>query len=79
MAQDEKNPVFTQQMRKQLRHQRIFVLDGVLDDDNGTLPSYPRLRCSAIAVPARRCAWRLRRGTLEVGPLRCSSLGATYQ
>ena len=28
-------------MREQLRHQRILVLDGVLDDDNGTLPSYP--------------------------------------
>jgi ATP-dependent Clp protease protease subunit len=37
MANDDKIPVFSQRAREQLQHQRILVLDGVLDDDNGTL------------------------------------------
>lgn len=37
MTQDDKAPLFTERARQQLLHQRILVLDGVLDDDNGTL------------------------------------------
>ena len=37
MANDEKNPLFSERVREQLLIQRILVLDGVLDDDNGTL------------------------------------------
>jgi ATP-dependent Clp protease, protease subunit len=37
MTQDEKNPLFNWRMREQLLQQRIIVLDGVLDDDNGTV------------------------------------------
>src|SRR3984957_20202257 len=37
MAQDEKTPVFTERTRLSLLQRRILVLDGVLDDDNGTL------------------------------------------
>ncbi len=37
MAQDEKTPVFTERSRLSLLQRRILVLDGVLDDDNGTL------------------------------------------
>ena len=37
MAHDEKNALFSERVRDQLLHQRILVLDGVLDDDNGTL------------------------------------------
>jgi ATP-dependent Clp protease protease subunit len=37
MAQEAKTPVFTEQFRLTLRQQRVLVLDGVLDDDNGTL------------------------------------------
>ena len=37
MAQDEKTPVFTERTRFSLLQRRILVLDGVLDDDNGTL------------------------------------------
>jgi ATP-dependent Clp protease protease subunit len=37
MAHDDKIPVFSQHVREQLQHQRILVLDGALDDDNGTL------------------------------------------
>src|SRR5690349_11491572 len=34
---DDTPRMFTEGMRQQLLHQRIIVLDGVLDDDNGTL------------------------------------------
>jgi ATP-dependent Clp protease, protease subunit len=37
MAQEEKNPLFSERFREQLLLQRILVLDGILDDDNGTL------------------------------------------
>jgi ATP-dependent Clp protease, protease subunit len=37
MAHDETIRFFSERARDQLLHQRICVLDGVLDDDNGTL------------------------------------------
>jgi ATP-dependent Clp protease protease subunit len=37
MADEQKVPLFTEQARLQLLRQRIVVLDGVLNDDNGTL------------------------------------------
>ena len=37
MAHEDKNPVFSERVREQLLLRRILVLDGVLDDDNGTL------------------------------------------
>ena len=37
MAQETKIPVFTEQFRLSLLQRRVLVLDGVLDDDNGTL------------------------------------------
>jgi ATP-dependent Clp protease protease subunit len=37
MAQDPKIPVFTEQFRLTLVQRRVLVLDGPLDDDNGTL------------------------------------------
>jgi len=37
MAQEEKNPRFSERVREQLLLQRVLVLDGPLDDDNGTL------------------------------------------
>src|SRR5713101_1872272 len=37
MAQDDKTPQFSWHARQQLLSRRILVLDGVLDDDNGTL------------------------------------------
>jgi ATP-dependent Clp protease, protease subunit len=37
MAQEEKIPVFTERTRLSLQQRRILVLDGMLDDDNGTL------------------------------------------
>jgi ATP-dependent Clp protease protease subunit len=37
MAQEAKIPVFTEQLRQSLVQRRVLVLDGVLDDDNGTV------------------------------------------
>jgi ATP-dependent protease ClpP protease subunit len=37
MTQDDKTPMFSWRMREQLLGRRILVLDGPLDDDNGTL------------------------------------------
>ncbi|QLY30291.1 ClpP family protease [Nocardia huaxiensis] len=37
MAQDNKTPMFNWRTREQLFARRILVLDGPLDDDNGTL------------------------------------------
>jgi len=37
MAEDDKTPHFSWRTREQLFSRRILVLDGVLDDDNGTL------------------------------------------
>jgi ATP-dependent Clp protease, protease subunit len=37
MAQEEKTQSFTERFRLSLLQRRILVLDGVLDDDNGTL------------------------------------------
>ena len=50
MANDEKAPVFSEHKREQLLLQRILVLDGVLDDDNGTLLAAQLL---ALAAEAR--------------------------
>ncbi len=36
MADDNERPTFTERMRDDLAHRRILVLDGVLEDDNGT-------------------------------------------
>ena len=37
MTHDDKNPAFSERVREQLLVRRILVLDGILDDDNGTL------------------------------------------
>ena len=51
MAHDEKNPLFSERVREQLLIQRILVLDGVLDDDNGTLLA-TQLLTLAVEDPA---------------------------
>ena len=37
MANDDKTPLFSERVREQLLLRRVLVLDGALDDDNGTL------------------------------------------
>ena len=37
MANDERQPLFDHRLRERFYSQRVLVLDGVLDDDNGTV------------------------------------------
>jgi ATP-dependent Clp protease, protease subunit len=37
MSDNEKAPLFNERARRELYDQRVLVLDGLLDDDNGTL------------------------------------------
>ncbi|MBE1573724.1 ClpP family protease [Amycolatopsis roodepoortensis] len=37
MTDNEKRPLFDQRLREQFFSQRVLVLDGALDDDNGTV------------------------------------------
>ncbi|GAA4410999.1 ATP-dependent Clp protease proteolytic subunit [Actinokineospora soli] len=37
MTSDERRPVFDHRLRERFYSQRVLVLDGVLDDDNGTV------------------------------------------
>src|SRR5215472_1403168 len=57
MAHDEKTPVFTERKREQLLLQRILVLDGVLDDDNGTLLAAQLLTLAAEDPGAGIALW----------------------
>lgn len=57
MTQDDTRPAFTERMRQQLLHQRILVLDGVLDDDNGTLLATQLLTLAAEDPAADIALW----------------------
>jgi ATP-dependent Clp protease, protease subunit len=57
MAHDDKNPAFSERVREQLLVQRILVLDGVLDDDNGTLLAAQLLRLAAEDPAADVALW----------------------
>ncbi|WP_030177403.1 ClpP family protease [Spirillospora albida] len=37
MSEEQRIPLFNERMRRELYQQRVLVLDGPLDDDNGTL------------------------------------------
>ena len=57
MAHDDKTPLFSERVREQLLHQRILVLDGVLDDDNGTLLATQLLALAAEDPAADVALW----------------------
>jgi ATP-dependent Clp protease protease subunit len=57
MAEDEKTPQFTWRTRDQLFSRRIVVLDGVLDDDNGTLLATQLLSLAAEDPDAGISLW----------------------
>jgi len=57
MAHDDKNPTFSERVREQMLVQRILVLDGVLDDDNGTLLATQLLRLAAEDPAADVALW----------------------
>src|SRR5215467_13872501 len=57
MAEDRKNPLFSERVREQLLLQRILVLDGALDDDNGTLLATQLLALAAEDAVADVALW----------------------
>ncbi|HEX6524646.1 MAG TPA: ATP-dependent Clp protease proteolytic subunit [Streptosporangiaceae bacterium] len=57
MAQDEKTPLFGWRSREQLLQQRILVLDGALDEDNGTLLTTELLTLAAEDSAADIALW----------------------
>jgi ATP-dependent Clp protease, protease subunit len=57
MANDDKNPLFSDRMREQLLLRRILVLDGVLDDDNGTLLTTQLLTLAAEDPAGDAALW----------------------
>jgi ATP-dependent Clp protease protease subunit len=57
MAYDEKKPLFSERVRDQMLHQRVLVLDGVLDDDNGALLATQLLMLAAEDPVADVALW----------------------
>src|SRR6202451_2048338 len=57
MAHDDKNPTVRERVREQMLVQRTLVLDGVLDDDNGTLLATQLLRLAAEDPAADVALW----------------------
>ena len=57
MAQDETRRLFSERVREQLLLQRVLVLDGILDDDNGTLLTTQLLTLAAEDGAAGIALW----------------------
>jgi ATP-dependent Clp protease protease subunit len=57
MAEDTKIPVFGGEARRELYQQRVVVLDGPLDDDNGTLLATQLLALAAEDASADIALW----------------------
>jgi ATP-dependent Clp protease protease subunit len=57
MTDNDKTTLFSAQMRQQLLHRRILVLDGALDDDNGTLLATQLLTLGAEDPVADAVLW----------------------
>jgi ATP-dependent Clp protease protease subunit len=57
MAEDAKIPLFNWSTREQLLSQRVLVLDGALDDDNGTLLMTQLLTLAATDPGAGIALW----------------------
>src|SRR5580698_1121134 len=57
MAEDGRSPLFSERVREQLLLQRVLVLDGVLDDDNGTLLATQLLALAAEDAVADAALW----------------------
>ena len=57
MAHEDKNPTFSESVRERLLLRRILVLDGILDDDNGTLLTTQLLTLAAEDPAADVALW----------------------
>ncbi|AMM22423.1 ATP-dependent Clp protease proteolytic subunit [Frondihabitans sp. PAMC 28766] len=57
MTDDTRPPFFTEPLRNQLLHQRVVVLDGVLNDDNGTMIAAQLLTLAADDAQTDIALW----------------------
>jgi ATP-dependent Clp protease protease subunit len=57
MTEETRPPFFTEQIRQQLLHQRVVVLDGVLNDDNGMLITSQLLTLAADEIETDIALW----------------------
>lgn len=57
MSEDQKLPQFNDRVRRELYRQRVLVLDGTLDDDNGTLLATQLLALAAEDESADITLW----------------------
>jgi ATP-dependent Clp protease, protease subunit len=57
MTEDNRPPLFTEQARAQLLFNRVVVLDGVLDDDNGMLIASQLMMLAADASDEDIALW----------------------
>ncbi len=57
MTHDTSTPLFTDHLRQQLLLQRVLVLDGVLDDDNGTALATQLLTLAAEDASSDIALW----------------------
>jgi len=57
MSEDQKLPLFNDRVRRELYQQRVLVLDGTLDDDNGTLLATQLLALAAEDESADITLW----------------------
>ncbi len=57
MADNDKTTLFSGQMRQQLLYRRVLVLDGALDDDNGTMLASQLLMLAAEDPTADAVLW----------------------
>jgi ATP-dependent Clp protease, protease subunit len=57
MPEDTKISLFGQESRRELYHQRVLVLDGPLDDDNGTLLATQLLALAAEDAASDIALW----------------------
>lgn len=57
MSDDEKGRLFNERARRELYERRVLVLDGVLDDDNGTLLATQLIALAAEDASADISLW----------------------
>ena len=57
MSDESKPPLFGERARRELYEQRVLVLDGVLDDDNGTLLATQMIALAAESTTLDIALW----------------------
>lgn len=57
MSDSPKQPLFTESVRRELYERRVLVLDGPLDDDNGTLLATQLISLASIDSSADIALW----------------------